>query len=104
MESIFKHIIPAKFQLPRLRSVMRCFLIFVYYLILIRGIFGQTSIEVLSSKVSPKEDIELQYTDNDSCICIDVWLVSKEDTTQRFMLDSAITLGTSYSFLLMKNG
>ena len=52
----------------------------------------------MDSKVSPKGDIELEYADNDSCICMDVWLVSKEDTTQRFMLDSAITLGTKYFF------
>src|ERR1035438_10187924 len=77
---------------------MRCLLIFVFNFILIPRIFGQASIKVLDSKVSPKGDIEIQYTDNDSCICMDVWLVSKEDTTQRFMLDSATTLGTKYFF------
>ena len=77
---------------------MRCLLIFVFNFILIPRIFGQASIKILDSKVSPKGDIEIQYTDNDSCICTDIWLVSKEDTTQRFMLDSATTLGTKYFF------
>jgi hypothetical protein len=77
---------------------MRCLLIFVFNFILISRIISQTSIEVLYSKVSSKGDIELEYVDNDSCICMDVWLVSKEDTTQRFMLDSAIVLGTKHFF------
>ena len=77
---------------------MRCLLIFVFNFILIQRIVGQASTEILDSKLSPKRDILLQYTDNDSCICMDVWLISKKDSTQRFMLDSAITLGTKYLF------
>lgn len=52
----------------------------------------------MNSETSPKADIELQYADNDSCIFMDVWLVNKKNTTQKFRLDSAITLGTKYFF------
>ena len=76
---------------------MRYFVVILNFFIF-QGLFGQRSIEVLDSELSPKGDIELQYADNDSCVCMDVWLVSQEDTTQKFMLDSATTKGTKYFF------
>ena len=77
---------------------MRYIIIITLDFIILQGLFGQRSIEVLDTELSPKGDIELQYADDDSCICLDVWLVSQEDTTQKFMLDSATVLGTKYFF------
>lgn len=99
MKTIFEYIIPLQLSVCKVKGqFMRYLLIFVFNFILIPTILGQASIEVMDSKLSPKGDIELQYTGNDSCICMDVWLVSKKDSTQKFMLDSAITLGTKYFF------
>jgi hypothetical protein len=99
METIFEYIILLQLSVCKVKGqFMRYLLIFVFNFILIPTILGQASTEVLDSKLSPKGEIELQFTDNDSCICMDAWLISKEDTTQRFMLDSAITLGTKYFF------
>jgi hypothetical protein len=77
---------------------MRSAIIIILNFIFLQGLLGQSSIEILNTVLSTKGDMELQYADNDSCICMDVWLVSTKDTTQRFMLDSATTLGTKYFF------
>jgi hypothetical protein len=67
METIFEYIIPLQLSVCKVKGqFMRYLLIFVFNFILIPRIIGQTSIEVLDSKVSPKGDIELEYADNDS--------------------------------------
>jgi hypothetical protein len=75
---------------------MKCPIIFLTLIITISCAYGQNAL--INSTISPKGDIEFQYTDNDSCICMDVWLVNRIDTSQKFRLDSAITLGTKYYF------
>ncbi len=77
---------------------MRNAIIVMLNIVFLQGLFSQDSTKIMDMELSPKGDIELQYVDSDSCLCMDVWLISQEDSTQKFILDSATTLGTKYFF------
>lgn len=78
---------------------MRTTITFLLNFLLVAAAFAQDSPEVLSTQLSPKRDIEIQYIrDEDTRFHLNVWLIDTKDTTQRCPVDSGFFLGTKFFF------
>jgi hypothetical protein len=78
---------------------MRAMMIPLLAVMLASPASAQDRPKLLGTQLSPKHDLEIRYIrDEDTWYHLNVWMINKDDTTQRCVVDSGFFLGTKFFF------